>query len=142
MRHVWVFVAIAASASMLIGCKNGQETQEATVMTPPETGDLQAVRPADRVDPPQPRPTPTYTEPAPTPFGSPDADAADAATPAPEPASPTTRTYTVEKGDTLWSIAKQIYGDGQKWRLIVEANPGLKPEALRIGQTLTIPPAQ
>src|SRR5690606_33931039 len=27
-------------------------------------------------------------------------------------------TYTVQHGDTLWSIAEEVYGDGQKWELI------------------------
>jgi 5'-nucleotidase len=47
--------------------------------------------------------------------------------------------YTVKKGDTLYGIAKQRYGDGKQWVRIAEANPGLRPEALKAGQTITLP---
>lgn len=30
--------------------------------------------------------------------------------------------YTIKPGDTLWSIAKEVYGDGSKWYGIYEAN--------------------
>lgn len=48
-------------------------------------------------------------------------------------------TYTVRDGDTLWSIADSVYGDGQKWREILDANPGLRPEELHVGQELSLP---
>ena len=48
-------------------------------------------------------------------------------------------TYTVKKGDTLYGIARQRYGDGKQWVRIAEANPGLRPEALKAGQTITVP---
>lgn len=51
------------------------------------------------------------------------------------------KTHTVAKGDSLESIAKKYYGDGAKWRTILDANRDKvsKPEALRIGTVLTIP---
>jgi 5'-nucleotidase/UDP-sugar diphosphatase len=48
-------------------------------------------------------------------------------------------TYTVKKGDTLYSIARQRYGDGKQWSRIASANPGLHPQSLKVGQTITIP---
>jgi nucleoid-associated protein YgaU len=48
-------------------------------------------------------------------------------------------TYTVKKGDTLYSIARTRYGDGKQWQRISAANPGLRPESLKVGQTITIP---
>lgn len=56
--------------------------------------------------------------------------------PAPEPIP---ATYTVRRGDTLWSIAQRTYGDGQRWREIIAANPGLDPTKLRIGQQIVVP---
>ncbi|HEX4793226.1 MAG TPA: LysM peptidoglycan-binding domain-containing protein [Humisphaera sp.] len=47
--------------------------------------------------------------------------------------------YKVKKGDTLYSIAKQKYGDGKQWQKIVSANPGVSPSTLRVGQSLVIP---
>jgi nucleoid-associated protein YgaU len=31
--------------------------------------------------------------------------------------------YTVQPGDTLWSISQKYYGDGGRWKAIQEANP-------------------
>lgn len=47
--------------------------------------------------------------------------------------------YTVKKGDTLYGIARQRYGDGKQWTRIAEANPGLRPETLKAGQTIAVP---
>lgn len=32
------------------------------------------------------------------------------------------KTYPVKKGDCLWTISKDHYGDGSKWKIIYEAN--------------------
>ena len=47
--------------------------------------------------------------------------------------------YTVQKGDTLFKIAKEHYGDGKQWSRIVAANPGLSPASLKAGQKLNLP---
>ncbi len=52
-----------------------------------------------------------------------------------------TVSYTVKKGDTLYSMAKNQLGNGQRWRDIITLNPGLDPAALKIGSTLLIPTA-
>lgn len=49
-------------------------------------------------------------------------------------------TYETEKGDTLWDIAEQFYGDGNQWVLIAEANGLTKDSPITAGMTLTIPP--
>ncbi|QIK80212.1 LysM and BON domain-containing protein [Lysobacter sp. HDW10] len=53
----------------------------------------------------------------------------------------TSRTYTVEKGDTLSKISKEMYGDANKYNRIFEANkPMLKhPDKIYPGQVLRIP---
>lgn len=50
--------------------------------------------------------------------------------------------YTVKSGDTLSKIAKQQYGDANKYNIIFEANkPMLKhPDKIYPGQNLRIPP--
>lgn len=48
--------------------------------------------------------------------------------------------YVIKKGDTLSEISQRIYGTSRLWRRILEANPGIDPRALRIGQKIIIPP--
>jgi nucleoid-associated protein YgaU len=50
-------------------------------------------------------------------------------------------THTVVKGETLWSIAKEVYGNPAKWKLIYEANKNVlkSPDSLKLGQVLVIP---
>lgn len=71
---------------------------------------------------------------------SPEAVAATLPAPSPEPA---VRTYTVQKGDSLGSIARAFYGDGLQYLKIFEANRHIleTPNHLEAGQELTIPPA-
>jgi nucleoid-associated protein YgaU len=47
--------------------------------------------------------------------------------------------YTIKKGDTLYSIARSRYGDGKQWSRIAQANPGIDPQKLAVGQVITIP---
>jgi nucleoid-associated protein YgaU len=63
--------------------------------------------------------------------------------PSPSPSPlPGSQTYTVRSGDTLSSIAAQVYGDAGEWRAIFEANRDQmqSPEGLRVGMTIRIPP--
>lgn len=46
----------------------------------------------------------------------------------------------VEKGDTLWDLAKDFYGDPNKWKLIAKANNIDDPKKLPIGTELKFPP--
>ena len=49
--------------------------------------------------------------------------------------------YEVRKGDCLFTIAEQAYGDGKKWRLIYENNRKIirDPGVIRPGQILKLP---
>lgn len=49
-------------------------------------------------------------------------------------------TYTVESGDTLIDIAEEVYGDGEQWPAIAEANGLDEGNPLVVGQELEIPP--
>jgi len=50
-------------------------------------------------------------------------------------------THTVVRGDSAYQIARRYYKDGEKWRLILEANPGHmgKNGELQVGTQLRIP---
>ena len=52
-----------------------------------------------------------------------------------------TEFYTVKSGDSLWKIAKEFYGDGNKYQSIFEANKEVikNPDLIYPGQTLRIP---
>lgn len=52
-----------------------------------------------------------------------------------------TRFYTVEKGDTLWKIAEEHYGNGARFNDIFDANKPMLEQADKIypGQLLRIP---
>lgn len=55
------------------------------------------------------------------------------------PGTPGGKTHVVAKGETLGDISKVYYGTTTKWKQIVEANPGVRPENLKVGQSLIIP---
>ena len=61
--------------------------------------------------------------------------------PQPAPAQPPVRTYRVQKGDTLSSIATKMYNDSTAWRKIYDANRNTlkSPSSLTVGQTLVVP---
>ncbi|MDL5048662.1 LysM peptidoglycan-binding domain-containing protein [Oscillatoria amoena NRMC-F 0135] len=94
----------------------------------------------------KPQPTPAS---APTPVPPPpqqtapqivSTPAAAVATPPPSP-SQTGTTYVVQNGDTLASISRKFYSTSGQWKKILDANPSLgKPENLKPGQSLVIPP--
>lgn len=67
------------------------------------------------------------------------AGAASAETAAPAGAPATGRSYIVVRGDNLWNIAKETYGDGAAWSKISEANKLRNPDIIVIGEELTLP---
>ena len=51
----------------------------------------------------------------------------------------TSSNYTVKKGDSLWTIAVQEYGDGYKWTEIAKTNNLTHPSIIHIGNVLVLP---
>ena len=51
--------------------------------------------------------------------------------------------YTVKSGDSLWNIATEAFGDGQRFIDLINANPSLKrnPDRIFPGQQLKMPTA-
>ncbi|WP_417685631.1 peptidoglycan-binding protein LysM [Roseibium sp.] len=57
-------------------------------------------------------------------------------------AQPEAKFHTVKKGDTLWKVSAEAYGDGSKYQAIFEANKPMlsHPDKIYPGQVLRIPP--
>ena len=57
------------------------------------------------------------------------------------PAHSTGRSYTVQPGDELWTVAERQLGSGQRWRDLLVVNPGLTADSrLEAGSTVQLPP--
>jgi nucleoid-associated protein YgaU len=56
----------------------------------------------------------------------------------PQPAVASAREYTIRPGDTLSQIAQRELGTKNRWRDIVELNPGLDPARLRVGTKIRL----
>ena len=50
-----------------------------------------------------------------------------------------TNIHVIEEGDTFSSIAYDYYGDLNLYGVIVNANPSVDPNRMKIGMRLTIP---
>lgn len=48
-------------------------------------------------------------------------------------------TYTIAAGDNPWKISSKVFGDGKYAQKIMDANTGLNPSKLHVGQKISIP---
>ncbi len=121
-------------------------------------GRVMDVTPADYVAPPKEAkpatPAPATTAQAPATATPPAATAPAAPAPAATaPASPAPATttsapttapaaagkYVVARGDSLWKIAAEKYGNGAEWKKIAEANALKRPNHIEVGEELNVP---
>jgi nucleoid-associated protein YgaU len=127
------FAAIAIVAGLAAGCATDKK---------PLTADMSASSALDVNSPapaaPMPMPLATATPVPSQSIGAPDTVAMQTTTPE-VGSSAGGSSYTVKKGDTLYKLAREHYGDGKQWQRIVSANPGITPQSLKVGQTLIIP---
>lgn len=129
MNKAWIALSLAAITT--VGCKSTETEPVSQVPPPTYSSEPEPLAP---VSINQGSPGIVDTVPGPGVAGS--------GTYEPEPlapAQPVSRTYTIRKGDTLWSIAQREYGDGQKWKDISAANPSADPKKLAVGQQITLP---
>ena len=47
--------------------------------------------------------------------------------------------YRIQKGDSLYSISKKIFGTPKRVKDLIEANPQVDPYRLKVGTYLNIP---
>lgn len=118
---------IAALAAVVVGCNKKSPKASALDINEPATPVYAAPQPV-AIQQPVAQPVydtqPTYATAQPI---------------SAQPAMATGGNYRVNKGDTLFSIAKSRYGNGNQWQRIAAANPGLTPQNLKAGQTIVIP---
>lgn len=130
-RLVAVGVALAAA-----GCRSADPSMRPAAAYDPGVIDL--ARPTAMPTPAAPTPapaTPLFAD-AETPndgLFAPDEPAADAEGPA------AGVTHTVRRGETFYALATAYYRDGRQWPRIADANPGVPPSGLRVGQSIVIP---
>lgn len=142
----WTLVALAAIASLLTACEQKQ---------PEPTAHQENVQPLSEMDK-QP-PAPAVTDPYADPYASESMQPRDAGTPPPAAAPARAdqslaprrstaaatggRTHTVQKGDTLYKLARQYYNDQSQWKRIYEANRQKirSQDQLVVGTQLVIP---
>lgn len=120
------WIAIALTAMVIAGCQSQpkSEAQPASPSVLDVSAPPTAYRPASYAAAPVGPAVPAAST-----------DAGATVVPSSIPGS----NYTVKKGDTLFRIAKEHYGDGKQWRRIAAANPGLTPTSLKVGQILVMP---
>ena len=138
MTRLLTLPAFACTLALVAaGCQNKQQAGLETAPPPPAAPEADPFGTAAdepmgfeedfATQPPEPQPEPTTAEPD-----------VEQVTFSSTPATGG-RTYTIRKNDTLWSLAQRFYGDGQKWVDIVDANPGINPKKLAVGQKITLP---
>src|SRR5436305_943676 len=120
-KYLW---ATLAAASLAAGCNSNNKSASARPPLSPLVTDISPTPPSHySTQPIQPM--------AMQPIEQPAAPAAFATSGG--------GTYTVQKGDTLYKIARERYGDGKQWQKIAAANPGLSPQSLKVGQKISVP---
>jgi nucleoid-associated protein YgaU len=123
------FLGLMALAAVAGGCSSSNKDAKSTALRPAVI-DIAPSAPAAYASPVQPI--------APVAVAQPVEPAPVAYSPAAAPAVGGS-TYTVQKGDSLYKIARERYGDPKQWQKIAAANPGINPNSLKVGQTLTMP---
>ena len=120
---VGLHVAAFCVALLFQGCKREQP------LPPPEN--LEPTFVESNLPPMEPL-IPEYAEPT-----SPPPQMVEPPYVPPKETTPPVTQYTVQPGDTFSSIGNKL---GISWKAILNANPGVEPTKLKIGQKIIIPP--
>jgi 5'-nucleotidase len=133
MKNTALLTLVAASALFIGGCKKDKAPAPAAA-TPPAEEIVPQAQPYVPANPPM-----SYTEVTPAPAAPVAAEPAVTAAPAASGGRITGTSYTIQKGDTLYSIAQRRYGSGTQWKKIAAANPNVNPNKIIPGTKLKLP---
>jgi len=131
----WILVAVLALGA--IGCEQKREDEDLPAIDPAE---LEASQPPEVASPP---PVETWDTATTSPAVVVETPTAPPPPPAPGTSTAgTPQTYTMKRGDTLYSLARRFYSDGKLWTRIADANPDKIRDVtdIPVGTVLTIPP--
>jgi nucleoid-associated protein YgaU len=129
-RKITMLALIGTMGLFGFGCDDNKATKKSTTELPPPAPVEQAPIAAPA---PAPAPTPVAVEPAPLPAPAHGAAKGGAA------AAKAGGSYVVQKGDTLYAISRKVYGSNARVKDIIAANPGIDPNAIKVGQKLVLP---
>lgn len=118
----------------IMGCAQNKSNKEATTLPPPPPLESEPL-PSSLSTPP------ANIDPSPAPVSAAPAEPQVQWEPQPQqaPAASNSQNYVIQKGDTLYSIARRFYGSGNAWKTIAELNGITDPRQLRVGQQIILP---
>ncbi len=121
MRYA-VALMLLLSVMVMVGCKPQAKGPQTTSVEPP-AHPMESLAPASDTTPPPPAmaASPQVVE-----------------TSTPKPLVPP-RTYTVEKGDTIYKIARKFFNTDARAKDIIAANPGIDANHIKVGQVINLP---
>jgi len=104
-------------AALMGSCGRTQSLTSEKPLLPPETRQAETAEPVRTPPEPSQKTPPPELEPVAKPY-----------------------IHTVkQRGETLFSIALWYTGSGSNWHSLVDANPNLQPNKIRVGDTIQIP---
>ena len=135
MKFIVPAAVLAIVAATSVGCKHNGSTKTAAAEPSPAVTDITPIQPTHA----QQDQAPVVVQPAPP--ADTTAAPVKSSSASGNKAPISGKKYTVQSGDTLFSIATRRYGHATSANLnkIRTANPSIHGDMLKVGQVLTLP---